>query len=888
MSRIRVWSFLLAVCAGLVLVQGQPAFGQRSLRRLLRGANAPPRARAERPAASGTEPFRTAVDRPIDIRDIRLDLRVDLPKQAVDGKATIQVRSLRPIKGIELDAVDFEIKKVTLQNGSGTEGPAKFSHDGKKLLVHLDTPWPASQAGTLRIDYRIHKPKAGLHFFGPTKAEPNTPLTVWSQGEAVTNRYWVPCIDAPDQRQTTELVVTVPTGFEVLSNGTLLSRKDNSDKTVTFDWRQDKPHPAYLITLVVGQFDVVREEWDKVPVLYYVPKGKKDQVTYTFGRTRTMLGYFSKRFGIHYPWAKYAQVVAYNFGGGMENTSATTMGDILQDERSVIDGNSESIISHELAHQWWGDLVTCRDWAHIWLNEGFASYAECLWDEHSKGPDAYAYNLFRKSAQAIAGGRARPVVDRHYNQPMSMFDSRAYPKGAWLLHMLRRRLGEEAFWKGVQRYGETHRLQSAETYDFRRTLERVSGRDLERFFYDWTERAGSPDLEVTTEYLPAAKQARVTVKQTQTGEPFHFPLTLRFACSGIPKPTEIEYDVTGKELTVLVPLPGPLTRVDVDPEFALLADIKETKGHDLWAAQLLESPSVPARIRAARHFKDSKSEADRDLLTRALANEKFWGVQTEIASSLASSGGDSCRAALLQGLGHNDARVRRACVENLGKLPADERTATALKGILDKSDPSLAVCGAALVAYAKQGRKDTVAVLTPWLQRPSHRDVLRGSALLGLASVHDVSALDTLLHWAERGKARGARSYALRGLTELLQKGKPNPEQRQRIWKVLTKALGEENNFGRFVVMRVLPDLGPEAAAALPTLDKIAKDSGNERLRLFASRTAERIRAAKPAAAGGQGSNEISQLRKEIERLKREQAALRERLNKFEKALQKK
>jgi aminopeptidase N len=887
MSHTRAWSLVPALWAGLVMVVAQPVFGQRlpSVRRLLRGADAP--RRAERPAAPGTEPFRTAVDRPFDVKDIRLDLRVDLPKQAVDGRATLQVRSLRPIKAIQLDAVEFTVRKVTLQAGDGPEGPTTYKHDGQKLLVELGGTWPAGRRGTLRVDYRVHKPRGGLHFFAPTKADPEAPLTVWSQGEPTTNRYWFPCVDQPAQRQTTELVVTAPQGFEVLSNGTLVSHKDNPDKTVTFDWKQDKPHPAYLVTLVVGQFDVVREEWDKVPVVYYVPKGKKDQVATTFRRTRDMLGYFSRRFGIRYPWAKYAQVVAYNFGGGMENTSATTMGDILQDKHSLLDGNSDGIIAHELAHQWWGDLVTCRDWAHIWLNEGFASYAECLWDEESKGPDAYAYNLFRKAQQAIRGGKDRPVVDRHYTRPMTMFDARAYPKGAWILHMLRRRLGEEAFWNGIRRYGEAHRLQSAETYDFRRTLERETGRSLERFFYDWTERPGNPDLEVTTEYLPAARQARVSVKQTQSGEPFHFPLMLRFVCSGDARPTEVEYDVTGKEFTVLVPLASPLTRVDVDPEQAVLAEIKETKGRDLWAAQLLESPSVPLRIRAARHFKESKAEADRELLARALAHEKSWGVATEIATALAGSGGDTCRAALLEGLGQGDARVRRACAENLGKLPPDDKTAGALKGVLDRGDPSYAVCGAALVAYAKQGRKDAVTVLTPWLQRPSHRDVLCGSALLGLAEAHDVTALDTLLHWAERGKPRNARAYALQGLVQLLRKGKPDRRQRQRIWDVLNSSLTEDAGRGRFMVMMALPELGSQAAPVLAALDKIAKDDANERVRAFAQRIADRIRAQSPSGRG-RASDEVSQLRKEVERLKREQAELRDRLSKFEKALEKK
>src|SRR5262249_1110181 len=159
-------------------------------------------------------------------------------------------------------------------------------------------------------------------------------------------------------------------------------------------------------------------------------------------------------------------------------------------------------------------------------------------------------------------------------------------------------------------YGSGHRLQSAETADFRRTLERVTGRNLERFFYDWTERPGSPVLEVTTEYTPATQQARVVVKQTQSGEPFHFPLPILLHCAGASKRVVVQEDVTDKENTFLIPLPGTPTRVEVDPEQAVLGEIKETKGRDLWAAQLLHGSSVPVRLRAVRHFRDSKSDED--------------------------------------------------------------------------------------------------------------------------------------------------------------------------------------------------------------------------------------------------------------------------------------
>jgi aminopeptidase N len=834
---------------------------------------------------AAAEPLRTASDRPVDLTNIRLDLRVDLQKKTVDSKATIGFRSLRPTRTLSLDAIDFDVKHVALQVGQNHSPSARYTHDSKKLVIDLGARLPVGQTGTLEVEYRVQNPKDGLHFFGPSKSQPEAPLLVWSQGESITNRYWIPCIDEPDQRQTTEIVATVPAGFEAVSNGKLVSRQENTnEKTVTFDWRQDIPHPSYLVTLVVGQFDVLQEEWEGIPVLFYVPKARKAEALPTYGRTREMLTFFSQRFGVRYPWAKYAQVTCYQFGGGMENTSATTMTErILLDKRSLLDRTSESIVSHELAHQWWGDMLTCRDWSHTWLNEGFASYAEALWDEHSRGAEEYAYNLYRKAAPAIQGGKSRPIMDLHYTSPDSMFDNRSYPKGAWVLHMLRNRLGDDAFWKGIKRYATENQFQSVETFDLRRALERASDRDLERFFYDWLERPGNPDLEVTTEYLPDSQQVRLEVKQTQTGEAFHIPLKLVLTCAGAREPVVLDEEMTQKELSFRIPLPGALERIDVDPDQAVLTQLKETKPHSLWRAQLLDAPNVSARLRATEHFVQSKAEEDRQLLARAFAGEKFWAVKVELATALGKAGGSVCKEALIQGLQHADARVRRACIDSLGTLPQDAAVATILKEILQKGDPSYAVEGATLGAYARQSTKDALAVITPWLSKPSHEDVLASAALAALGATHDPAVLATLVGWTQPGKPRTLRAAAQRGLAELARSKRLTEPQRQEIMKVLVAALESDDLFARFAVLQALPEMGPSATAALPALEKIMQNESRGRVKDRVKEVADKIRAAAGAASALE-STELNQLREQVRRLQQGQDDLRKRLDQFEKS----
>jgi aminopeptidase N len=826
-------------------------------------------ARAQAPVA---EPLRTAPDRPIDIQHIRLDMRVDLPKQTIDAVATLDIKALREASAIELDAVDFEVKKVSV--GSDV---LRHSHDGKRLAIDLSPAWPADKTAKLKIEYRIREPKAGLHFFAPSEAEPNVPLTVWSQGEPTTNRHWIPCIDEPVQRQSTELLVTVAEGFEVLSNGKLVNRKDNDDKTVTFHWKQDKPHPSYLVTLVVGKFDVVRDEWKDMPVLYYVPKGRKEDVARTFGRTREMLDFFSRRFGIDYPWEKYAQVVVEQFSsGGMENTSATTLTDrALHDARAFLDSSPDPLIAHELGHQWWGDLITCRDWSHLWLNEGFASFCEVIWAEHNLGAEEGAYNLVNKAHAAMAGGKTRPVVDRRYSSPTSMFDARAYPKGAWVLHMLRRRVGDDPFWKSIQRYGSEHKFKSVETVDFRRTVEGVTGRDLERFFYDWTERPGHPVLEVSSEYQAEQKQLRIAVKQTQAGEAFHFPLSIAVHGS-TGALAKVRPMITEKEHVLFVPLASRPTRIDLDAEQAVLGELKETKSRELWQAQLT-SADVAGRIRAAEHFGKSKSPADRELLVKALGEEKFWGVQSEIASALAESGGDACRDALIDGLKQTNPKVRRACAGQLGKFHHDTKATAALKALLGKGDVSYFVESAALTSYAKLQPEDAVAVMLPWLTKNSYGEVLRRAALEGLAESQDLAALDTLVTWTKRGKPRQARIEALAALVKLHQKANPSEAQRTQIVKAVSACLENETSPVRRAAANALRDLGRSAGTSLPALEALARHDADGRVRDFSQKAIEAIRSNTPVPV------ELTRLREELDRLKKANDALQERLKQIDK-----
>jgi aminopeptidase N len=829
------------------------------------------------PPAAPIEPLRTAGDRPVDVHNLRLELKVDLVGKMVDAWETISFTTIRKLDSVTLDAEGLEVTKVAIDPARGKGTLTHFANDGHKLSIDFDPPLAAGSDARLLIEYRVREPKRGLHFFAPSATEPDVPLTVWSQGEAEENRFWIPCFDRPNIRQSTELIVTVPAGNEVLSNGKLMSKQsDPAAKTATYHWRQEAPHPAYLITLVVGPFAIVEDQWRGTPVYYYVPPARQGDARRTFGRTPEMMEVFSRKFGVDYPWSKYAQVVAEQFGGGMENTSATTLGNCLLDERAALDEDADGLISHELGHQWWGDLVTCRDWAHLWLNEGFASYCECLWAEHHQGAEAYSLDIWRKAHGARAAVD-RPVVDRRYPNADSMFDARAYPKGAFILHMLRQRLGDDVFFAGLKRYLTDHRLKSVETVDFRRSLEQVSGRDLERFFYDWTERPGHPKLDVNSSYDADTKRLRVTVKQTQGGEPFHFPLKIRLLGSTSENATVLTEQIDDKDHTLLIPTTTRPYGVEIDPEQGVLAEIKEDKGRDWWVWQLAAGSTAASRVMAAEHFGKTKAREDRETLIAALAKEKSTLVAAEIMTALAESGGDACRDALLEALKSAEPIRRKAAASSLNRFGKDEKIAAVALSILTKGDPSLGVEATALKIYGKQQRPDAVQVLKPWLDKPSNQESLRTSALQGLAATEDVAALDILIDWTKRDKPPQCRRAALGALARLATVANLTEERHEQAVKTITAALAGEDPRTRNSAINALQSIGPGAKAALKKLDELAAHDPVEIVAEAAKRAATAIRATTPLP------QEVKQLREELDRLKKEQEELRKRLEKPEK-----
>jgi aminopeptidase N len=385
----------------------------------------------------------------VSLAHLRLEVQLDLERRSVAGRSTLALAVRRDdLRAIELDAVEMAIDEVLVD-----ERPAPgFSYDGEKLRIELGRAHARGTRLTVAVAYRC-SPRRGLYFVGPDERHPSRALHCWTQGQDEDARHYFPVVDAPIEKATSEVICTAPRGLFVLSNGDLRERADVGADRTRWHYALDLPHAPYLVTLVCGPFVELSDRAPEtgVDVFYYVPPGREEDARRSLGRTPEMIDLFSRKIGVRYPHRRYSQIVVSDFiFGGMENTTATTLtDDALLDARAALDHDVEALVSHELAHQWWGDLLTCREWPEAWLNEGFATYFEYVWREHAHGRDEADVEFLNEAEAYLneAAAYQRPIVCRQYEEPINIFDRHLYEKGGRVLHMLRDELGEDAFWR---------------------------------------------------------------------------------------------------------------------------------------------------------------------------------------------------------------------------------------------------------------------------------------------------------------------------------------------------------------------------------------------------------------------------------------------------------
>ncbi len=814
-------------------------------------------------------------DREYQTDHIKVEIRVDPEKKTLEGSCFLKITPIRQdLSAIHLDAAEMTISRVQLD---GT--PVRFDHDGERLAVRPAAPLsPAPHL--LVVDYSA-TPRHGAYFVHPDERHPDKPVQVWTQSESEAARYWYPCYDHPNDKSASETVITVPEGFQVISNGRLLSQETSSGWT-TFHWHESAPHSAYLNSFVVGKFVKVEDKAGRVPLQYYVPEKKEKDTWRYFGQTPDMMRTFVEITGVDYPYDKYAQVAVHDFiYGGMENISATTLVDTrFPDERSEEDYSSRysrpdknhlELVAHELAHMWFGDLVTMRHWPHSWLNEGFATYMEAVYHERRYGLDEFRQNMALKAHSYFEedeGRYRRAIVEDDYVYADDLFDACTYEKGAWMIHQLRGLLGDECFFRGTTEYLKRFAYRNAETDDYRRVMEEASGLSLGLFFEQSFFRGGYPEFEVEYSWDQGKMTAQVSVKQIQQTDEmtpiFELPVDLVFYTRQGRRVKKVR--IRGQSESYQFELDSEPTIAEFDPEGWLLKKLKFKKSYAMLANQLLTSVDVLSRKSAAEDLATFKGSATIELLKEAASREQHWSARAQAITSIGKIGGADALEALLVFSRAKPRRVRRAAIAALSDFKGDERVVEALTAALLGDESPFNQCEAAL-SIGKIGAKGAVQLLTEAMRMESPENGLSEATLEALGYTKGKEAREIIKAHLPDGNPLRVRIGALKGYDRL---GSLEPEDLETLKEMAVK---DPDFVVRDQLLELVASLGDRRFTE--TLRKVAEQDSDNRNRRRALEILEDFAALDPSAA-------VSGLKDEVEGLKREGRELRDALSRIE------
>lgn len=658
-----------------------------------------------------------------DLIHTKLEVRFNWNLAQMNGTAFITAKPhFHPSDSLILDAKGMEIKGISLSNK-----PLKYSYLNDTLKIVLDKTYKKTESYTVKIDY-ISKPNErstsgskaitsdkGLYFINP-KGESKTVMPqIWTQGESESNSVWFPTIDSPNMKSTQEIYMTVDAKYTTLSNGKLISSKQNSDGTRTDYWKQDLPHAPYLFMMGVGEFKVVKDfytrpDGSKMEVNYYVEPEWEKSAKAIFGETPAMIAFFSKLLGVEFPWDKYSQMVVRDYvSGAMENTGAVIFGDfVYKSDRELLDENDQSTIAHELFHHWFGDLVTCESWANLTLNESFANYSQYLWDEYRYGLDEAAYQAEKEADGYFQSAQAdgyHNLVWFEHNDNEEMFDGHSYNKGGRILHMLRSYLGDEAFFKGINLYLTSNKFKAAEFTQLRLAFEEVSGEDLNWFFNQWYLGSAHPILDFKQTIDRATSKVTISIEQNQNLELapiFKLPMQIAvFDSEG-----KHTYKVIADELieNFTFRYSGTLKCVIVDDQQMLLAKIRETKPLDQYVFQYYNGGTYKARRDGLVEGSKANNLHPEKLILDAL-KDPFWNIRVLAIERALKLKDEHLLIAIetIKGLASSDpnSHVRSQAIAFLTNVVQDQKElSTLLVNRLEK-DQSYLVTSTALVALGK-------------------------------------------------------------------------------------------------------------------------------------------------------------------------------------------
>jgi aminopeptidase N len=698
----------------------------------------------------------------IEIRDVSWD------STSLNGRVQTTFVARRPgLDSIILDAA----AGIAVRRASDVAGHVlRTARRGDTLVVHLAKPIGFADTARFAIDYHAHIDNGHGLTFIYADGRPHRPQQLWSMGETTGNSAWFPTYDYPNDKETWELIATVPSRMTVVSNGRLVSDAKNRDGTHTTHWSQELPVSTYLISMTIAPYARIHDQWRGLPVDYYVYHEDSALARPLFGYTPDIMETYSRLTGVRYPWAKYAQVTVADFFGGEEMVTATELVDWLPDKRAYADRPWYYwlLVPHELAHQWFGDDETAENWSHLWLNEGFAEFMNGAYWEAKLGrhaSDDFYLDEYRQFA-AIDADRSMPLVAAGSNN--------IYPKGALVLRMLRRRLGDERFWASMHLFLTRYHLRGAVTEDFRRAVLDATGENLAQFWADWMYRPGYPRFSVRASYDSTRRSLSLDVRQTQSDttradtawppmpEVYHAPVTIVVGTAQ--RSVTRHARLNAREQTIVIDsLPGAPTMVVFDDGNTIVKALDFPQPTEWLVTQLAKDPDLWNRWWAiselARRPADSAALV---ALASAATGADYFLTRAQAATALAAFPSARARAALQVARHDTSAQVREAAVTTLGRLGGADAVASARESL---GDSSYAVEAASISALIRLDAANRASWVARGLGSESYRDIVRHSALDAVARVGDgtyTASVDSL---------RGITSHAANTLAVLSARG---------------------------------------------------------------------------------------------------------------------
>jgi aminopeptidase N len=822
-------------------------------------------------------PRQFAPSRKVDVLHLKLDVTPNFRTRTVSGTATLTFKPIaKALKTLRLDQVDLNIHQVT-----GSHAIEGYDVTDDALVVTFSVPIPAEETASVNVKYDA-EPKKGLYFRTRELGYAAEDEHVWTQGETHEARHWYPSFDYPNERFTSEVISHVPKAMTVLSNGTELLSEVDASGMRTSHWKQSKPHVNYLIALVAGPMKKVSGMYKEIPLGLYTQPSDIGEAQNTWSDLEEMMDFFEKEIGVPYPWDQYNQVTIYDpHFGGMENTTLTTLttNTLHRPEQTENLRSSRGLIAHELAHQWFGDYVTCKDWSHIWLNEGFATYYDALHQRFVDGEEVFLYTMLRRS-DSITGRKDRiPMVQRAYKNPNSQFSYRAYAKGSWILHMLRSQLGEDLYRVCIKTYLERHGLKSVVTEDLNRILEELSGRSFDPFFDQWVYHARQPELEVSYKWDEAKKLANVTVAQTQKVDDdvllFSFPTVIRFSGEGWVTNHDIQVSEASHDFQVS--LEAKPTSVRFDPELTVLAKVTFKKPKEMLYTEL-EADDVLSRLLAARQLGEQKDKKTVGILKAALNGDSFYGVRGRASEALGKIGTVDALNALSGSLKQSDARVRNQIVRDLGKFyhPVARK---ALKQVV-ATEKNPMILRWALRHFAKYRGQDAKQAITTSLRSVTYRDYQAYYAQESVPVLDDPSLTGDLMKFLSRKERRISQGWYGNTLVTLGRLNR-NEKNKDRVRTFIVDKTSHPNDRVKRGAIRALGLL--EDTKAIPVVQSFTGGGDNKTsVQKAADEALKKLRATKKVSV------ELKDLTSEVMKLKEKNEKLEKGLEDLRKQIEKK